>query len=506
MKVHQLTTRAVIATMGALVLGSVAAASPFASFLDAKIAIDKAAGSPTLNVKYSGAAATLVELRVNGQSLATKGVSGKDAGEASFTLALANLKDGDNDVEIRLFDKTGTLIGTQKSKIKSEAKADGPITLTAPKNGVSVQGPVQMTVGFGKEMKGVFVSFFVDSDFKAMTNTPPYEFVWDSTTATNGWHDLEAWAVTDDVTTFKSRKLRVFVNNPGGRTERVGLGGGELATSKGVPGSDAGGAKGTRPIATGGAQADLTPVTVALAPKTVAPKAIVPKAVAPKTAAVKNATVKTTTVTTKTTTVKVVKVAPKTIELDPARNETAGVTAARGAKSAPIAAPIALGPQAMTPTGTRVVKVKTPTVKTVPVRPAVEPAPRLTLAKGTRLSNVATFSVLLNDRYIEFDVAPRVDEGIPMTPFRHLIEGAGGAVDWANGTKTVSANADGRAITVRIGDANARLGTTTVRLEATPYLERGRAIVPLSFLSDALGVNIEYDKATNHVLITSTKK
>ena len=496
MKGSQTALRAMVAAMGAMTVGSLAAAaSPAGAFLDAKIAIDRAAGSPTLTVKYSGAATTLVELRVNGQSLATKAVtSTKDAGEASFTLALANLKDGDNEVEIRLFDKSGTLIGTQKSTIKSEAKPDGPITLTAPKTGATVQGPVEMTIGFGKEMKNVFVSFFVDSDFKAMTNFPPYAFTWDSTTATNGWHDLEAWAVTDDVTTYKSRKLRVFVNNPGGRTERVGLGGGELSTTKEGTGVNPGGAQGARPVDGGKAQPDLTPDRTALAPKT---------PTAPKTVPIKPTAVKPVA---KAAPVKVVKLAPKPVALDPIGNRPAGVSGPAGVKARPVAAPIALGSQSMTPTGTRVVRVKAPVVKAPALRPVVAPAARLTVARGTRLPNVATFSVVMNDRYIDFDVAPRVDQGIPMTPFRHLIEGAGGNVDWANGTKTVSAFADGREITVRIGDANARLGTTSVRMETAAYLDRGRTIVPLSFLSDALGVAIEFDRATNHVLITSAKK
>jgi hypothetical protein len=42
-------------------------------------------------------------------------------------------------------------------------------------------------------------------------------------------------------------------------------------------------------------------------------------------------------------------------------------------------------------------------------------------------------------------------------------------------------------------------------MEAIPYLERGRTIIPVSFLRDALKVEVEYDKATNHVLITTKK-
>jgi hypothetical protein len=37
-------------------------------------------------------------------------------------------------------------------------------------------------------------------------------------------------------------------------------------------------------------------------------------------------------------------------------------------------------------------------------------------------------------------------------------------------------------------------------------LERGRTIVPLSFIRDSLNVEVEYDPSTGHVLITTKKK
>ncbi len=515
-----------LGTLGLALLAPTAHAAPtfkvpaLPAALDAKITVERAAtaASPTLTVRYSGAAATLVELRVNGRSLATRAVSAKDdAGETTFTLALADLKDGENAVEIRLFDGAGTVIGTHKSTIQATQKPEGPILLTSPKNGATVQGPLEMTVGFGRELKSVFVSFFVDDDFKSMTNFPPYSFVWDSTKATNGWHEIEAWAVDEGTETYKTRKVRVFVNNPGGRTERVGLGGAPALK----PGTGTPTLAPARPAAVPKAKAtpDLTPAFALKPPR--APKPIAAKAPA-----------------------------KPIVELAPIASTGTGRDVARPSGLKPLAAspPTALGPQAMTPTGTRVFRAKpartlvasapiakapiartpiarAPAKAAVPdapvlvakapatlaaklpkTRPAVAPLARVSVAKGMRLTGVSSFAVLLNDRYVEFDVAPRVDEGVPMTPFRHLVEKAGGAVDWTNATKTVNANADGKAITVRIGDANATLGAARVRLEAVPYLERGRAIVPLSFLRDALGVNIEYDRATNHVLITQAPK
>ena len=92
-----------------------------------------------------------------------------------------------------------------------------------------------------------------------------------------------------------------------------------------------------------------------------------------------------------------------------------------------------------------------------------------------------------------------------MTPFRHLIEKAGGKVEWENGSKSVLANAEGREIFVQIGDKVARINKIDVELELAPYIDRGRTIVPLSFIRETLNVDIEFDKETGHVLIKSRK-
>jgi hypothetical protein len=160
-----------------------------------------------------------------------------------------------------------------------------------------------------------------------------------------------------------------------------------------------------------------------------------------------------------------------------------------------------MGNQDMTPTGTRVANVKF-SATTVP-NFAMESAKKaLNIERGTRLNGVTSFNVLLNGQYVEFDVQPRVDEGIPMTPFRHLLEKAGGKVEWLKVDKAVNAVTDGKKIWFKVGDSTARINDLPFSLELAPYIDRGRTIVPLSFMKDALDVNIQFDPATGHVLIT----
>src|SRR6185312_2922540 len=105
------TIRKMCVLAGIAALGVTANAFTF----DSHIMIDRALNSPTLTIRYTGAHAALVDLLVNGASIGTRTVTAsKESGETNFTLNLSDLKDGDNDVEVRLFDRTGKLVGTDK--------------------------------------------------------------------------------------------------------------------------------------------------------------------------------------------------------------------------------------------------------------------------------------------------------------------------------------------------------------------------------------------------------
>ena len=472
------------ALAGITVMAATANAFPLLS--GAQIAIDRAINSPTLTVKYSGATAALVELRVNGESMGTRSVAAtKASGETNFSLNLSALKDGDNEVEIRLFDRTGKLVGSEKTNISTEQSAKGPVFLSTPKVGATVLGPVEISLGFGQTLKNSYVSFFVDSNFKAMTNYPPFTYVWDTSRESNGWHEVEAWAIDDTSTTYKTRKVRVFVNNPGGRTERPGTEAGLTPTGNPARNATIGGTAGLKTIV---GQVGKGSTALRIAP--VAPTATTSKRAF-------------------------------SVIGSPVNAGTA--SAAAGLKAYQPGAVKVADVQHMTPTGKRVAAVK-PVVKsnvgiieiknvasiTKPVQGTVlnavnSAASLVTIQKGTRLPNLTSFAVVLNSQFVDFDVQPRVDNGVPMTPFRHLFEKAGGKVDWEANSKSVKANAEGHSVGIKIGDLNATVNDLAVRLETAPYIDRGRTIVPLSFLRDALAVNVEYDKATGHVLITSVK-
>lgn len=468
---------------------SAIAASASAFSIDPQIMIDLALDSPTLTVRYTGVTAALVELRVNGESLGTRSVPvGKASGETNFTLDLSGLRDGDNEIEVRLFDRTGKLVGHEHTTIKAEAAQRGPVIVSSPKMGATVQGAVEIKVSLDNTLRNAYVSFFIDGNFKSMTNFPPFNYVWDTEREPNGWHELEAWAIDDTNETHKTRKLRVFVNNPQGRTDRPGAGA-TLSPARNTDDYTLNTAEKPmkRVIVTGGSKP-----TNAAHPGGIQPK--VHEALRPATNPVEG---------------------PVAVEAD--------------TKPIQIAGPIATGPHHMRPTGRRLaVGPKHTGPEIISIAPHVDrvaarlvpraqvgnlvgtvdsAASLMTITRGSRIPDLGSFAIALDTAFVDFHgVEPRVEEGVPMTPLRYLLEQAGGKVDWEHFTKQVHAKTEGHKIDLRIGDSQARVNQAKVDLERPAYIDRGRTIVPLSLIRSTLNVQVQYDKKTGHVLITSLKK
>lgn len=453
---------------------------------DAKILIDRALNSPTLTIKYSGAAATLVELKINGTSFGTRQVSGKNAGETNFTLDLGLLADGDNEVEVFLYGKDGALVGKQKTNITSSRGDKGPVFLVNPKVGSTVRGTVDIKVGFGKELKDAYVSFFVNSQFRSMTNNPPFSYLWDTTREASGWHEIEAVVVNGQGETFKTPKTRVFVENVGGQTPRVKpepirdpnvhVGPKIVPDPKATPTPDVNALTGVL----------LNTVTSVVGAK---------------------AALKPTATTDSGVMMDQRNIAPKTTDITAANTTAVPANTGAATSGTKTAANTAANTKTVKNGTNSVIKVNNAGTANATTVNSAASSGLITVAKGQRLPNISgPLSILMNAQPVVFDVAPRIENGIPLTPFRHLFESAGGNVSWDNLAKELSADGDGQNIWIKIGSRTARVNKIDVDMEIAPFLERGRTIVPLSFIKDSLSVDVQYDPKTGHVLITKAKK
>lgn len=464
----------------------------YAGLLDATVLLNKATDNRTLTVRYEGAKAALAELRINGRSASTRSLDeAKATGELNFTLDTAVMEGGKNEVEVILYDLDGKVVGSQTATVTIDRTAKGPVYLNSPAPGATVSRTVQIDLGFKQQLTNIYASFYIDDQMKLFRNFPPYSYLWDTEQYENGWHEVQVWVVDERNNTFKTEKVRVYVDNVSGRTNRAsGHGGG--GPTPNTPDLGTGKPSDIRSTAGGDAKAS-DPANTTVKPNDASAKPISTKATDPKPT-------------------------PAVGTTAPTKGATADDGTATGHQTLRPDAPrpkiIVHGNQVIIPTSDTK-PADDPVLEVGPQimanLPKIDPenrhaGPLMAINYGSRMPANGAFSIYMDGAEVAFDVQPRVMDGIPLTPFRHLLEHVGAKVKWSHALKEVEAEGMGKDIWLKVGDRYARVDDVRIALELAPFIENGRVIVPLSFIVDSLDVKIDYDTATGHVLVSSQTK
>ncbi len=173
-----------------------------------------------LSVKYEGKRVQQVELWIDGKLFAQKSLDTPlDSGISSFLIDPAYLAPGTHTATVKVRQANGeATVSRVKIAVDGPATENLPLRVIAPASGEEVQGKVRINVDVADHLGKPYVSIYVDRKFKVLRNYPPYQYVWDTTGLPNGSHLIEALAVDQAQNVFRAAPIRVFVNNPGGRT------------------------------------------------------------------------------------------------------------------------------------------------------------------------------------------------------------------------------------------------------------------------------------------------
>lgn len=123
------------------------------------------------------------------------------------------------------------------------------------------------------------------------------------------------------------------------------------------------------------------------------------------------------------------------------------------------------------------------------------------LRTGSIIRVPGTFDVVMNNKRVAFDVAPRVENGLPLTPFRQIMEYAGGVVVWYPESQEIRAANEQTDIKLKIGSKEALVNQTVIVMDREAFLDSGRTMVPMSFLERALDLKAEYDVKSGTIML-----
>lgn len=110
--------------------------------------------------------------------------------------------------------------------------------------------------------------------------------------------------------------------------------------------------------------------------------------------------------------------------------------------------------------------------------------------------------IILDDKAIVFDVPPIIENDRTLVPLRAIFEALGANVIWDDPTQTVTATKEGTEIKLTIGGQTYKNGTP-VTLDVPAKIINDRTMVPLRFVSEALGAKVNWNGETETIYITS---
>ncbi len=512
-----------------------------------------------------------IELFIDGAKAATKTLDAPETrGVVSFLVDAGQIAAGAHQIVVRAT-AADQEVQSVKSRFTFNGMDPGVVPLTSPNTGglttpaaptlsgglpptlrlfsPSPDGRVQGTVTLRVEAsdpsgKAPYISLFIDKTFKTLRNYAPYEFEWDTTAYSNGYHTIEAYGYNDTPSVGHAKTLRLYVNNPGGET--------------GIRHDLLDAAPVVKPIRRVSALPLVRPVQIALPKKPLSPARIamlVPHQ-APSTreivremtagagslrfgaldfaselsapsAAAKSAPASANAAPVRPARVqsfKPLQAADKTIVARPASDlEASALMAQTPARSfsqkarLPQIASIRLpgdelaSPFDALPHASALSAPAFKAVKTL-LRPASAPlkthALRVHLPIGMMsdlLRSAGQRTLLFNSKTVLMDRPLTARNQVLFGPLRQIFEQGGGTLLWQSSTGTVRAKSASEDILLTLGDNHATVNAKQVTLDGKPYLMMGRTMVPLSFIAVAMDADVQFDAATGHLLVTSRK-
>jgi len=125
----------------------------------------------------------------------------------------------------------------------------------------------------------------------------------------------------------------------------------------------------------------------------------------------------------------------------------------------------------------------------------------LALLAGVPTAAQPAITVLIDGRVLILDVPPVQVEGRVLVPLRGVFERLGARVTFDPAAQTVTATREAVTVILRLGSREARINDRIVLLDVPPLAVRGRTMVPLRFVSEALGARVDWDERTRTVQI-----
>jgi hypothetical protein len=115
-------------------------------------------------------------------------------------------------------------------------------------------------------------------------------------------------------------------------------------------------------------------------------------------------------------------------------------------------------------------------------------------------ADTTSITVILDSEELDFDVSPYINgDSRTIVEARGISEALGAEILWDEASQTVTIIKDGNTVELVIGQATYWMNGSQKTMDTAPIIIDGRTMVPLRFVSQALGLTVGWDGETNTV-------
>ncbi len=116
-------------------------------------------------------------------------------------------------------------------------------------------------------------------------------------------------------------------------------------------------------------------------------------------------------------------------------------------------------------------------------------------------SNIITKVTENGEIPVKFDVAPIIKDGRTFVPVRGIFELLGAEIDWNGDERAATIRTDKATVIVTIDNEQAYVNGEAAIMDAPPFIQDGRTLIPLRFISENLGYKVDWNGETQTVTI-----
>ncbi|NIK75436.1 hypothetical protein FHS15_000534 [Paenibacillus castaneae] len=112
---------------------------------------------------------------------------------------------------------------------------------------------------------------------------------------------------------------------------------------------------------------------------------------------------------------------------------------------------------------------------------------------------IKSYSIQLNDSYISLSSDPFIMNGTTFVPLRDIFEAIGAKVSYDAGKISISKNKTN--LSIEVYKHEAVINGVKKQMPEAPHYDKGKTVVPLRFITDALGASVKWNAANDTIII-----